>query len=116
MTSLLLFSVTAGDCDFECSRGTGKGGQKRNKTSSKVRCVHRDSGAVGLSDDTRSQHQNKRIAFRRMAESPKFNAWLRLETARRLGRTQQAEDATDRAMQPKNLRVEEKRDGRWCEI
>ena len=113
MTSTLLFSVTANDCDFECSRGTGKGGQKRNKTSTKVRCVHRASGAAGISDDTRSQHQNKRIAFRRMAESKEFVAWHKMEIARRMGREKQAEEAVERAMAPRNLVVEGKVDGRW---
>ena len=56
MTKKLLFSVTAADCRFDYYRGSGKGGQKRNKTSSAVRCTHIASGAVGASDDTRSQH------------------------------------------------------------
>lgn len=69
MSKEVLFSVTANDCDWEYMRGTGPGGQKRNKTESKVRCVHRDSGAVGESDETRSQHDNKRKAFVKMAST-----------------------------------------------
>ena len=41
MSKELLFSVTAADCDWQYIRGTGPGGQKRNKTETKVRCVHR---------------------------------------------------------------------------
>jgi len=115
MSRELLFSVTAADCRFEYSRGTGPGGQKRNKTSSKVRCVHKASGAAGGSDDTRSQHRNKRIAFRRMAESEKFTTWHKLESARVMGKFQDIEEQVDRSMGGANLRVELKRQGLWIE-
>lgn len=110
----ILFSVTANDCRWDYFRGTGKGGQKRNKTSSGVRCTHKDSGAVGVSDDTRSQHQNKRIAFQRMAETAAFNAWHKMECARRMGKAAQIEDAVNEAMRPQNIRVEYRNaDGKW---
>lgn len=67
-----LLSVTLKDCDVQTKRGTGKGGQNRNKRDTAVRIVHRASGAVGEAQDQRSQLQNKRLAFRRMAESEKF--------------------------------------------
>ena len=117
MVRELLFSVTAKDCRFDYYRGSGKGGQKRNKTSSAVRCTHLASGAVGQSDDTRSQHKNKPIAFRRMAETVKFKAWHKLETARVTGRLTEIEKMIDRTTRPKFLRVEGKDDnGRWTEI
>lgn len=109
----LLFSVTASDCRFDYFRGSGKGGQKRNKTSSAVRCTHEASGAVGQSEATRSQLQNKRTAFRMMAESAKFKAWHKMEVSRRCGRVDRAQAATDRAMLPSNIRVEVKDHGRW---
>lgn len=116
MSRKLLFSVTAKDCDFDYFRGTGKGGQKRNKTSSGARCVHKASGATGVSDDTRSQHQNKRIAFKRMAESAQFKKWHKMEVARRLGVIADVNDRVDAAMQPHNVRVEVKSDaGTWVE-
>jgi protein subunit release factor B len=110
-----LLSVTKDDCRWDYDRGTGAGGQKRNKTSSRVRCTHLPSGAVGISDDTRSQHQNKPIAFRRMAESATFTRWLRLECLRRSGELAVIEDRVEAAMrQP--IRVEERIDGRWVQI
>jgi protein subunit release factor B len=112
----LLFRVTANDCDWTYTRGTGPGGQKRNKTSSKVRCVHRASGAMGESDLTRSQHQNKCIAFRQMAETKEFKTWHRMETARRLGQTIEVEEYVENAMKDHNLRIEGKVDGRWVPI
>lgn len=106
MTKEILFSVTASDCEWSYTRGSGKGGQKRNKTSSHVRCVHKDSGAVGQSDDTRSQHQNKRIAFQRMAETKEFKAWHKIEVARHTGLEQQIKNRVDEMMRPQWLKVE----------
>lgn len=111
----LLFSVTGRDCDFDYFRGTGAGGQKRNKTSSGVRCTHRASGAVGKSDDTRSQHQNKPIAFIHMSETKEFRAWHKMEIARRMGILQQINENVERAMQERNLRTEVRIDGIWTE-
>lgn len=111
--SELLFSVTASDCRFDYFRGSGKGGQKRNKTSSGVRCTHKESGAVGVSDDTRSQHDNKKIAFQRMAETKAFKAWHKLEVAKRTGALAAASDYADREVRSKRTTVEIQRDGRW---
>ncbi len=116
MTKELLFSVTAADCDWQYLRGTGPGGQKRNKTESKVRCVHRASGAVGESDLTRSQHENKRIAFVKMANTNEFKLWHKLETARRMGDQLTLEEKVDKAVNYANLKVEGKNDGRWVPI
>ncbi len=113
----LLFSVTAKDCRFDYYRGSGKGGQKRNKTESAVRCTHISSGAVGQSDDTRSQHKNKVTAFRRMAETRKFAEWQKLEAARATGKLADVEEKVERAMSPRKIRVEGKNDnGGWAEI
>lgn len=112
--SELIFSVTASDCRWEYYRGSGAGGQHRNKTSSAVRCTHEPSGAVGQADDTRSQHENRRLAFSRMAKSGEFQRWLRLEAARRTGKLLAAQEAVDRAMTPGALRIEGKTDkGTW---
>jgi len=47
-------------------RGTGPGGQKRNKTSTAVRVVHRPTGVALSCDDTRSQARNRRLALARL--------------------------------------------------
>lgn len=78
-----LFSVTRSDFDWHTQRGRGAGGQHRNKTDSAVRCVHRASGAVGYAEDDRSQHQNRKLAWKRCIETPVFQAWLKKEIARR---------------------------------
>lgn len=69
--------VTIKDCVVQTLRGSGKGGQNRNKRDTAVRITHPPSGAVGYAEDERHQLQNKRLAFRRMAESPAFQRWAR---------------------------------------
>jgi hypothetical protein len=110
----ILFSVTAKDLRFDYYRGSGAGGQHRNKTESAVRCTHPDSGAVGQAEDSRSQHDNKKLAFRRMAESKKFQDWCRLEACRVTGKLAEIEEYLDREMAT-NIKVEFKQDGRWVD-
>lgn len=112
----LLFSVTASDCEWQYMRGTGPGGQKRNKTESKVRCVHPPSGASGESDETRNQHQNKRNAFLKMINTKEFKAWHKIETAKRMGTLKDIEENVNNMMKDHNLRVEGKKDGKWAPI
>ena len=49
-------------------RAGGPGGQKVNKTSSACRITHIPTGLHAQSQDSRMQHENKRTAFRRLAE------------------------------------------------
>jgi hypothetical protein len=53
-------------CDVHVYRSSGPGGQHRNKVSSAVRLRHRPTGVTAHGDDSRSQHDNKRMALRRM--------------------------------------------------
>ena len=107
-----LFSVTLKDCRVDTFRGSGKGGQKRNKTSSGVRITHIASGAVGQSDDTRSQHKNKSIAFKRMVNTPKFQKWLRIEVAKRNGELQKIEEKVNEMMKNETM-IEVRENGKW---
>jgi len=109
----ILFSVTAKDCRFDYFKAPGNGGQKKNKTESAVRCTHIASGAVGQASDTRSQPQNKKLAFVRMAQSEKFKKWHTIETARRLGKYVGLNQEVDNLMRDRYLRVEVKQDGKW---
>ena len=111
MNKELLFTVTSSDCDWEYIKGSGKGGQAVNKTNNAVRCKHRNSGAVGYSHDTRSQDQNKKIAFRRMFESKEFQSWHKLECMRRLGQLKEIEEKVDREM--KNIKIEKFVNNKW---
>lgn len=99
----LLFSVNIKDCEVQTFRCGGHGGQNVNKVESGVRVIHRASGARGHSCDTRDQLRNKRLAFKRMAETKEFKIWHKLETARRLGQPS-IDEIVDEQM--KNIRIE----------
>jgi hypothetical protein len=53
-------------CDVDTYRASGPGGQKRNKTSSAVRLRHSPSGLIVIAEESRSQHENKARALRRL--------------------------------------------------
>lgn len=116
MSNNLLFSVTAKDCRFDYYRGSGKGGQKRNKTSSACRCTHIASGAVGSCEEHREQRKNKEVAFERMAQTKVFKDWHKREVARRLGHEQAIRDEVERLMDPRYMKVEVKDEqGLWVD-
>lgn len=100
---------------MQTKRGSGKGGQNRNKRDTAVRIVHRASGAVGESQEERSQLQNKRLAFRRMVAHQKFQTWLRL---------QQGQDALaiselyrlEMMIGRHNIKTEVGHNGQWREL
>lgn len=111
----LLFSVGIADCEVQTFASGGPGGQHQNKTASGVRVIHLASGARGESREYREQLRNKRTAFRRMTETPKFKAWHKLECARRMGQPS-IEDLVEEAMKSWNLRVEIKSpEGKWVD-
>ena len=85
MKKTKMFSVTASDCRWDVFRGSGDGGQKKQKTSSGVRCVHEASGAEGKATDSRNQSVNRKMAFERMAATPEFQGWLKLKIEAGLG-------------------------------
>lgn len=73
--------VTQKDCRRDTFRCGGNGGQNVQKRETGVRWTHEPSGAVGESREERSQVQNERTAWKRMAEHPKFKAWCALQLA-----------------------------------
>jgi hypothetical protein len=56
-------------CDVDTYRASGPGGQKRNKTSSAVRIRHPPSGLIVIAEESRSQHENRARALRRLREA-----------------------------------------------
>src|SRR6478672_12104952 len=56
-------------CEVDTYRASGPGGQKRNKTSSAVRLRHPPSGLIVIAEESRSQHENRARALRRMRQA-----------------------------------------------
>lgn len=61
-------SINTSDVDTKYTRGSGNGGQKRNKTETVVVLTHRPSGIVVRSETQRTQHQNEQIAWELLKE------------------------------------------------
>lgn len=111
----LLFSVTKHNCEWSYTKGTGSGGQKKNKTSSAVHCHHRPSGAHGYSEASRSQLDNRRDAFVKMVNTKEFQTWNKMEAMRRLGILNDIDARVQREMLY-NTKIEVRVDGRWTEV
>ena len=56
-------------CEVDTYRASGPGGQKRNKTSSAVRLRHLPSGLLVIAEESRSQHENKAKALKRLRQA-----------------------------------------------
>jgi hypothetical protein len=57
------------ECDIDTYRGSGPGGQKRNKTESAVRLRHRPTGLIVIAEESRSQAENRARGLRRLREA-----------------------------------------------
>jgi peptide chain release factor 1 len=115
MSKELLFSITKRDFVVEHIRGSGPGGQHRNKTSTGVRIKHPKSGAVGVATDSKSQKTNKRNALERLVGSKEFQLWIKIETARLVRDGVTIEQAVEKQMHPKNIKTEVREGDRWVE-
>ena len=56
-------------CEVDTYRASGPGGQKRNKTSSAVRIRHLPSGLIVIAEESRSQHENRAKALKRLKQA-----------------------------------------------
>ncbi|KAK9378072.1 RF-1 domain-containing protein [Kockiozyma suomiensis] len=65
-------SISEDEIEEVFIKGGGKGGQKINKTNSKVQLRHIPSGLIVSSQATRSREQNRKIARRKMAEELQY--------------------------------------------
>jgi len=106
----LLFSITKKDFVIEPYKGSGKGGQHRNKTMSCIRIKHPDSGAIAVGTKHREQARNKKDAFLALIETKKFQTWLKKKTSElTLDKDlleKQIRQAVELMMKPENLKIE----------
>lgn len=106
MSKQLLFSVKKEDFDWQYFRGTGTGGQKKNKTSSACRCIYRESGARGESQEERQQSKNRKLAFQRCIASKEFTLWLKLKTSAIIKGFHDIDKYVEDQMKPENIKIE----------
>jgi hypothetical protein len=57
------------ECTVETYRASGPGGQHRNKRDSGVRLTHSPTGVSVTATERRSQHENRRVAVRRLRKA-----------------------------------------------
>jgi len=67
--TLLIDDQLLAQCEVDTYRASGPGGQKRNKTSSAVRLRHSPTGIIVIAEESRSQHENKAKALRRLRKA-----------------------------------------------
>ena len=64
--------ISENEIQYQAMRSSGAGGQHVNKVSSAVRATHIPTGISVVSMDSRSQHQNKKLATERLLEKFKI--------------------------------------------
>lgn len=79
----LLFSFTKKDFRVDYYKGTGSGGQKKNKTENCCRITHIESGLFSYSEEGRSKEHNKKNAFRKLCNKLVEHYTKKDEEARR---------------------------------
>jgi peptide chain release factor len=68
MDALQIKTISEKDIQYQAMRSSGAGGQHVNKVSSAIRATHIPSGLSVVAMDSRSQHQNKKLATDRLLE------------------------------------------------
>lgn len=111
----LLFTLSKSNGDFVVQpfKGSGKGGQKRNKTMSACRIIHPESNTVSECQEERSFEQNKKKAFERLIKKDSFQNWYKLQVSKAMGNAVDIEEQVEWEM--KNIKVEVVENGKWVE-
>ena len=88
---------------------------KQNKVASGVQIKHTESGAIGRASDTRSQEQNRKLAFERLTKTPKFKFWFDKKMYE-INRHETLEQTVEKEVCNENCKFEIKEDGKWKEV
>jgi len=111
----LIYRLTKKDFIIQPFKGSGPGGQHRNKNSTAIRIIHPESGAVGECSEHKSQIQNRKEAFHRLTKHHKFKVWHAKKVYEHK-HSKTLEEEVEELMQPKYIKTEIKDEqGRWVE-
>jgi protein subunit release factor A len=99
------FKLTKKDFTIEYMIGHGKGGQKKQKTSSACRITHEPSKVSKYCQDHREQHRNRSDAFAALCSDPRFKSWCQLRLSE-IENKQTVEQWVEEQMKEENLLVE----------
>ena len=111
----LIFSQSkkAGDFIVTPIRGSGPGGQNKNKNFTGRRITHKHTGLYAEATDSKSSEQNLKNAFLRLVKSAKFKMWYN-EQLLEIEHGERMRAEVERMMHPNNILVEVKdENGRW---
>ncbi len=67
------------DCEIKKTRGSGPGGQHRNKVESAIVITHSPTQIVGQASERRSQHENRAVAIERLRQNLALGIRLAIE-------------------------------------
>ena len=112
----VIYTLTKKDFEVQHYRGSGPGGQNRNKNSTAVRIQHPESGAVGECSEHKSQRQNKKAALERLTKHYKFKIWHQ-QKVREYDNKKTIEQEVEEMMKPENIKTDIKdENGKWVEL
>jgi len=77
-----------------------------------VRLKHVESGVMVVGQSNRSRQQNLREALRNLVNHPKFKIW-HIHKVNEVITGKDIEQQVDEMMQPENLLIEHKENGKW---
>jgi protein subunit release factor B len=93
-------------CLVRRTRGSGPGGQHRNKVETRIELLHLPTGLSAAAEDSRSQHRNLRLALERLAAKLAERERVTKPRIVRRGRLRRVKE---RILQEKKQRAEIKR-------
>jgi len=113
----LILSVGLKDMRVKPCRGSGNGGQHRNKNFTGCQMWHDPSGSFASATDSKSFDQNRKAAFLRIVKSESFETWRRKECARLTGEEARIADRVEKKMRrPWDFQAEVVEDGDWVKV
>jgi protein subunit release factor A len=108
----ILFTIDKKDLEISYFSGSGAGGQHRNRHMNCVRIRHTHSGVTATGQSNKSKTANQEEALNNLVNNPKFKLWLYGKVNEAMDK-KTLEETVDEMMDPKNIKIEINKDGKW---